>query len=375
MSVKRFFLILISLLISLSFLRTFSTASSADIRTGDKLTVSERLENAYMIGGNITSDSTVSGDLTTAGGNLILRGSTTGSVNAAGGDIAIDTQVGNTLRVAGGNITISGPVNKDVVIAGGNITIAKTASIGGDLLFAGGTLKVEGPIKGKILMAGGTVILSGVVDGDVEGNVGTLMIEDGAEIKGDVEYTSSQRAIKKDGAIIRGQETFHAEEKNNQQLVSSIFKTTILKLITDILFALLLVYLFPGVLRRIIQLATSQKVRSGLTGLGILFLGPVVSLFLLFILWLGISSWLLYFLLLVLALMIGKFILGWWALKWWYGREKKEYVLDWKVAIVGPALTALLAFIPVLGWIILAALYLISLGALALSAYNLRKLK
>ena len=182
-------------------------------------------------------------------------------------------------------------------------------------------------------------------------------------------------ALEKDGAIIRGQETFHAEEKNNQQLVSSIFKTTILKLITDILFALLLVYLFPGVLRRIIQLATSQKVRSGLTGLGILFLGPVVSLFLLFILWLGISSWLLYFLLLVLALMIGKFILGWWALKWWYGREKKEYVLDWKVAIVGPALTALLAFIPVLGWIILAALYLISLGALALSAYNLRKLK
>ncbi len=272
-----FFLLLITLSLFI-YSSSPSSASAATLRSGERvvLPATEHLENVYSFGQNIITNALITGDLVTAGGNLALHGAATGSIMGAGGDVVIDSKVGNSIRVAGGNITISGPVSKDVVVAGGTVTIEKSASIGGDLLFTGGTLQVNGPIKGKIIMNGGTVILASTVGGNVEGNVGTLSLQNGAEIKGDLSYSSSQKALISDGAIVHGQEIYHATPKNDKEkgLGRFIAKGLFYKLITDILFALLLVYLFPGIIMKVGQVARSRTLKSGLVGVGFISFCP-----------------------------------------------------------------------------------------------------
>ena len=223
-------------------------------------------------------------------------------------------------------------------------------------------------------MNGGNAILAGKVGGNVQGDIGTLQLKNGAEIGGDLNYTSSQKALINDGAIVHGQTTYHInpEKKNKNALTEFLAVGTLLKLITDILFSLLLLYLFPGIIKRIFNTTRELPTKSGLMGLGIFFLTPIVALFLLLILWLGISLWLLYFLFLILALMLAKILTGFFVMNWWHVRNNTKYTLDWKAAVVGPVVIAILFLIPLIGWLVVAVIYFISLGALFLSARDLR---
>lgn len=377
---RRFLIVSSLLLLAFSlFIPTFVPAQAADIRAGEKLilTSSDQLTNAYVFGETVTSSASVSGDLITVGGNVTVKGTTEGSVMGGAGDMIIEGVVGNSVRVAGGNITIKGVVTHDVVVAGGTVVVDPSASIGGDLIFAGGTLQVNGPVKGRILMKGGSAIIASTVGGSVEGEVGTLQIKEGAEIHGDLNYTSSQKALIDDGAIVHGQETYHASSKKdgNQGLGGALAKGVILKLITDILFCLALIYLFPGILMRIAKVSREKPFKSGFIGLVSLFLIPFVATVLLLVLWLGVSMWLLYFLGLILAFMISKILLGWFVLDWWNKRNKKSYTLDWRAGILGPILLGILLFIPVIGWVVAAVIFTIAFGGLILLIPDLRRVK
>lgn len=372
--------ILCSLLLLPLLLLTFSAhpVSAAFLRGGDTIQLSEidRVENPYLFGEAITSDAQVTGDLITAGGNLILRGSTSGSINAAGGNLSIASRVGNSIRVAGGDIRISGRVNKDIIAAGGSVLIEKNASIGGDLIFTGGTLTIEGPVRGNVIANGGNVVLKSKIDGNMEGEMGTLQIQEGAEIGGNLSYTSSQKARISDSAIIHGQQTYHpSPQKDDKGMFGKFFAAgTFFKLVTDILFSLILIYLFPGLLKRISKVARAEPLKNSLFGLGFLLLTPLAAIFLLLIIWLGISVFLLYALFLILALVLSKILIGWFVLDWWNKRNKMIYHLDWKAGVLGPMLAMLLFLIPVIGWLTIAAVFLISLGSLLLVSIQLRRL-
>lgn len=351
---------------------------AADLRTTESISLSETqtLQNAYLIGKEISSKAKITDDLVALGGDITINGSTSGSIMAAGGNITLNGAVGNSIRVVGGTLTINGDVKRDVVVMGGTVIITKTAKIGGDLLFAGGTLQVDGPVQGKVLVNGSAISISSKIGKNVEGNMGTLQLKDGAEIFGDLDYTSSQKGLISDGSIIRGQEIYHMSERKEVSGLSKLLDTgTLIKLTTDIFFSLLLIYIFPGITSKILSVLRKKPLKSGLIGAGFLFLVPIIAVFLLILLWLGVTVGLIYMTYAILALMIAKIFVGFLILSWIEKRNKKEYNLDWRSGVIGPIIVALLFLIPVIGWLIGGILYLISLGGLGIASLELRTIK
>jgi hypothetical protein len=352
-----------------------SPSYAATFRNGDTVTVEQTLDNPYVFGGTVTIEAPVQNDLTVAGGTVTINDRIAGGILAAGGTLNIEGEVGNSLRAAGGTIRITAPVQRDVVVAGGNITLDESASISGDLVVNGGTINVQSPVRGNIYVNGGQVTLNAPVGGSVRAEVGSLILGRQAVINGDLNYTANERATLRDGAVIRGQENFTQGErqKNNtpeKQFAGLFTGWALYKLIADILASLLLIYLLYRFTRRIVESSAVEPLKNGFIGFATLFLGPILGLLLLILILPGILTFLFYGVLLILAMFLGKLFAGYLLLRWWYGRENRTYILDWKAAIVGPVVMFLLLLIPVIGWFVGFVIYLIALGTLVVYTFS-----
>lgn len=345
-------------------------AYAAIIKTGDSVFIPENqtnLHDLYLFGGNITSDAPVENDLLSAGGNITLNGDVTGSLMAAGGDLVIRSNVGNTMRVAGRSVTISGHVTRDILIAAGTAKITKTASISGDVLFAGGQLQVEGPVKGKIYTNGGEVIINSSVGGNIEGEMEKLTIGSNAIINGDLRYRSNEKATVLEGAIIRGTHNFQKIEKPKEDPRTALTAFTLgslYKLAIDIIISVLLITFLSVFVKQVSKKAMTATLMSAGTGFIFLFFWPLLSLLLLLFLWVGLASFLLYGLLLLVSLFLSKIILGTWIMRFWEQRQKKtdDYVIDWRAGVAGSIAFFILSLIPIIGWLTEFILFLLALG-------------
>lgn len=362
----------IALLICLLLIFT-SSASAATFKSGENVFFSKNplLDNTYLAGDRVEVSVPAQKDIIAAGGTLLFEGEMQRSLMAAGGTITISGPITQSARVAGGTITIEDSIGEDLIVAGGTIRISKTASVGGDLIITGGTLEVEGPVKGNIYANGGDVRINAPVGGDVTGNMGQLTLGTSASIAGDITYTSEKEAISQEGAVVQGNTRYTKQEhRSNDQAKVLISAGTIYKLVMDILFSLLFVLVLGFVTKEVLEKIESSKVKSLGIGFSSLFLLPVAGLFLLIIIWLGITWFVLYALLLLLSLGLLKVYIGAKILSWWERRNKKEYVLDWKAAVLGPIIVLLLSFIPVLGWIAIFILYIMALGGLVQTVFH-----
>ncbi len=354
----------------LVLLLTTSTTQShaADFRTGEEIRITgtnQTLVNPYIFGGDIQVDSPITNELTIAGGDIIINSPIEGSALVAGGNITLRGSVGNNARIAGGDITIDGPIANDLVIAGGNITLTENASIGGDLVFAGGTLQVDGPVAGKVLINGGDITLNNSVGGNVSGEIEELTLGSSATIAGNLNYTSPKRAEIAQGATVSGRTDYRVVENDEDNDAGAFLTTAALyKLVTDIILSLLFVYFFRHAIMAVINRMRGTPLKSGAIGFGYVALVPLAGIFFLFLIWLGLATYLFYFLTLIVGIFIVKLFLGWAVLHWWNRNNKKAYELDWKAAIVGPVLLFVLLLIPVFGWLAILILLFMALGAL-----------
>src|SRR3989449_3181459 len=184
-------------------------ASAADLRQGPSVTLGQGQtinDDIYAAGGTISIDGNVNGSVIAAGGTITVSGTVSRDVMVGGGTINVTGKVGGSIRAAGGNLTISGPVEQDVVITGGTVDIASGGTIGRDLVIAGGTATVAAPVARRVTMGAGDVTLRGRVGGDVRGSVDRLRL-DGAQIGGNLDYTSDNPVVMANGASVAGTTT------------------------------------------------------------------------------------------------------------------------------------------------------------------------
>lgn len=365
-----FFFFLVVTFLSFTFA---TTINAAEIKTGeDSVVVVRPMENAYVFGGSVDINAPITNDLTTIGGDITINSSVTGDLLAAGGNIAVSEKVGDSIRIAGGNIIIDAPVENDVVIVGGSVKITKNASIKGDLIFIGGQLSLQGTVNGDAHINGGSVIINNRVGGNVRGTIGSLTLGPSASIGGDLIYSSSEKAKIDAQARIQGKTQF-TELRNGEKdgILALISTGVIYKLIADILFALLFILLLPLFTKNVLHRADTSPLKNIALGFVNLLLMPIASFILLIILWLGATSFVIYALLILFSLGLTKVYVGWKTLSWWYSRNKKDYILDWKAAIVGVIVLFIVGLIPVFGWLAGFLLFLLTLGTIAieLSSY------
>jgi hypothetical protein len=144
-------------------------------RDGDVVVVEadEVIEDDLYVGaGEFTLDGTVRGDVIVAGATIVINGVVEGDLIAAGQSIVIDGEVGDDARIAGYALTVNGDVGDDLVSVGFSLENDQESSVGGDLLFAGYQVVMAGAVGGTADVGGGAVEVTGDVDGNLNVDVG-----------------------------------------------------------------------------------------------------------------------------------------------------------------------------------------------------------
>jgi len=348
-----------------------TTALAADLRQGANVTVGAGQtvsDDIYAAGGTITVAGTINGSLIAAGATITVSGNVSRDLIIAGGTINVTGKVGGSIRAAGGNLTLNGPVEQDVVITGGMIAIGSGATIGRDLVVAGGTTTVAAPVTRRVMMASGSLTLMNRVGGDVRGNVDHLKL-DGAQIGGNLDYTSNNQVEIVNGARIAGTTTRHTPPDRGASGPTNSFIGWLRALIGIVALGLLLILLLPRFSSRSIDVLRAEPWLSLGVGAAILVITPIVAV-IVFIVGLLIGGWWLGLLLIplwILALAVGYVVSGFLLGRLVFAQLGWGRYHDALALIGGLFILAVITVIPILGWLVGLAALVFGTGALALA--------
>jgi len=350
-------------------------AAAADLRQGSDVTVppGETVnDDIYAGAGTVSISGTVNGSVIAGGGTITVSGTITRDLILGGGTINVTGHVGGSIIAAGGNITVNGPIAHDLVVTAGTIDVGSGATIGRDLVVAGGTATVSAPIARRVQMSSGSLTLRNRVGGDVRGRVDHLKL-DGAQVGGNLDYTSNYSVQLVNGARVAGTTTRHTPSDRGGDAGNG-FLGWLRALIGIFALGLLLIFLFPGLSTRAIDIERAQPWASAGIGAAILVITPIVAL-IVFIVGIFIGGWWLGLLLIplwILALAIGYAISGFLLGRLIFARLGWGRYHDAFALLGGLFVLTIVGLIPVIGWLIGLVAVVLGAGALALVATWMR---
>lgn len=345
------------------------SAMAADLRQGSDVTVSPGQtvnDDLYAGAGTISVEGTVNGSVIAGGGTITVSGNIARDLIVGGGTINVTGHVAGSIIAAGGNLTLNGPVEHDIVVTGGMIDIGAGATIGRDLVVAGGTTTVSAPVARRVQMTAGSLTLRNRVGGDVRGRVDHLKL-DGAQIGGNLDYTSDNQVELLNGARVAGTTIRHTP--TDRRAAANGFIDWLRELIGIFALGLLLIFLLPGLSTRAIDTLRAQPWPSLGIGAVILVIPPIVAL-IVFIVGLFIGGWWLGVLLIpfwILALAIGYVVSGFLLGRLLFARLGWAGYHDALALLGGLFVLTVVGLLPVLGGLIGLAALVFGAGALALT--------
>ncbi len=313
-------------------------------------------------------------DVFVASDTVIVTGQIQDHLFAAAGDVKVSGTVGADIFVAAGDVLITGQVAGDVFAAAGNLVIAEGASVGGKVMGGVGTVLIDGAVAGDVSVGAGEMTITGKVGGDIDAEVGRLVIEDGAQIGGKLSYVSQAMAEIDDGAQIGGSVDFEESvpkvaDDDDSAAIAAFFRTWGAGA-SMVLGALLLWVGGPWTRKAMDEARDETAHRLGL-GFGVALAAPALAGVLgMFILPLPVSFLLLT--LLCIGMWFGRVVaagaLGSFLLRKAGQEEPNRYL----ALLTGLAILWLVAFVPVLGFLAGAAATFVGLGALYATAREAR---
>jgi hypothetical protein len=368
-----------SMVILAAAMLTPTAAFAAEFHSGESLSFSstDTLRDAYIAGSTVTISAPVANDLAVAGGTVTLNSDIEKDLLASGGTITVNSKIGETARIAGGTVTINGPIGNDLIVMGGTIDLTEKATVGGDLVITGGTITINGNVTGKVIINGGTATINSQIGSLANTHLSqSLTLGSKAVVNGNFSYEAPREASIDQAAQVKGQTDFkRGSGDNDGWLTTANWSTTgfFYGILSSLIFGFVLLYLLHKMTRQSVEILRTQPWQSAAWGLGVMFLFPIVAAIATVLsVWLGISSFILYALVLVVGFALAQILLGWWLLQWWLGRTKEKYALDWRAVIIGVLAATILMLVPVLGWLIMSIMFILALGTLGQQIWNLR---
>jgi hypothetical protein len=345
-------------------------AMAADLRQGSDVTIGpgETVnDDLYAGAGTISIGGTVNGNAIAGGGTITVSGNVTGDLILGGGTINVTGQVGGSIIAGGGNLTLNGPVAKDIVVTGGTIDVGAAGTIGRDLVVAGGTATVSAPVARRVQMSSGSLTLRSKVGGDVSGQVEHLKL-DGAQIGGNLDYTSNNPVELVNGARVAGTTTRHTPTDRGGGAANR-FVGWLQGLIGIFALGLLLIFLLPGLSTRAIDTERAQPWASLGIGAAICVVTPIVAL-IVFIVGIFIGGWWLGLLLIplwILALAVGYVVSGFLLGRLIFAQLGWGQYHNALKLLAGLLVLSIVVIIPAVGWLFALAALVFGTGALALA--------
>jgi hypothetical protein len=216
-------------------------------------------------------------------------------------------------------------------------------------------------------MASGSLTLRNRVGGDVRGRVDRLTL-DGAQIGGNLDYTSNNSVQLVNGARVAGTTTRHTPTDQGGG-AGNAFLGWLRELIGIFALGLLLIFLLPGISTRAIDTLRAQPWPSLGIGAAILIITPIVAL-IVFVIGVFIGGWWLGALLVpiwILVLAVGYVVSGFLLGRLLFARLGWGGYHDAIALLAGLFVLTVLGLLPVLGLLIGVAAVVFGAGALALT--------
>ncbi len=349
-------------------------AQASVFRAGDTVVipVEERAaENLYLAGGSVTVLTVAQQDLVAAGGRILVTNQVYGDIMVAGGTVDILEAVRGDIRTVGGQVTIGGLVTGDVIVAGGSVTILPGAVIGGDLMVAGGLLDMRGKVSGETHIYAGEARINGFLAGPATIKVGEQVTFGPETVIGStLAYTAAQEATIEEGARMGEQVTF---TKHEMPLDRAGAAAALFAIITVLFVAKLLamglaagvgVAVFPTTARALVTDTLNNFWIRALIGLAVAVVTPVLAILLMVTVvgfYIALMVWVLYALALLVAGIAMCVVVGALIAK----LIVKEVRVTWQWALLGALVASIVGLVPFVGQLVVAVVYLASLGAVA----------
>lgn len=360
------------------FLSLFGSAVAANIIVPEKndpnvvVGAAQKNKNLYTAGSNVVVNGMTEGDLAAAGGVINLVGDVEQDGLFAGGNLNLAGKIGGDVRLLGGNVIISSQIAGDMVGAGGTFNFTEKSSIGGDLILAGGNVYIDAPIKGNVKIAGGDITINSLVEGNVDVIASNqLVFGPKAQVSGKITLKSPVTAVLKDGAKVNHVEFTKIENKSYKGSMRAVVTAGFaIKAIAMFLAAWTILYLRrKKTLEALVEIQASPLSAFGWGLVGLIVM-PVLIVFLFVTLvgyYIAIVALFAYFLMLLLASVLGALLVGKTILKY---LKNYENIANWQLALVGVVAYRILSLVPVLGWLVILVVFLMSLGQIVKHMQN-----
>lgn len=342
----------------------FKSSNNVEIASGEVIN-----DDLYISGGTVVVNGKVNGDLIVSGGTVTINGSVRDDLMVASGNVTLNGTVNQTARIMGGTLSVNGKIGQDLLVAGGTVEAASTSSVGRDTVFASGNAQLSGSIGRKLNAAGGNVVIDGPIGGTARLEVSQLRLTDRADIKGDLIYTSDNKADIASGAKISGK-TIHKvpPRPSRPSRVGSGIVLFILSFLAAYLFGIVLLALYPVKVPHIASTIVTSPWQSLLLGIALLILVPIAAIILLILVItipISLTAIFLYILGIYLAKVFVGLMVGKWISAYFKLRGGNALAL-----LIGLFIVMLLGAIPVLGLFLRFIYVVFGLGAAGLVLYR-----
>lgn len=290
--------------------------------------------------------------------------------------LTISANVGGGVRAGAQTLDVRGTIERDLVAGCGVLILDSNASIGDDLYVGSGEISLRGDVGGDVYGGAESVVIAGTVGGDVHVEVGSLDIEPGAVIEGDLWYAAPEEISIPKGSV-QGDVTFteRVVDEDAQQAAEGFgalapfvfFASFTWKLITYLMAlvtGILLILILPRAMAAAPMAIRTQTGPVAGWGAIALFLVPLAAIVLCItviglpvgLIALALWTVLLYIAQIPVAIFIGYLILG-------RSRslEGKGFMIG--CLALGLLLIALVKLIPFVGFFICLAVAMFGMGA------------
>lgn len=345
-------------------------ASASDFRHGDRVSVAKDEVihgDLYAAGGQIRIAGTVEGDLFIAGGDVEVSGHVLGDLLSCTGSLRVSGLIDGNIRSYAGNMILKGTVGHSVTIAGGDLNLDRDSKIGGSVTSFAGREMVDGHVGRDLLAMGGQVTISGTLTGSAKIKSGELNIDSAAQIGGPVDFEGDKPPEVSSQAKLAS--PVHYEKLKHGDEYGSVHHWVwqVIWAAAFVLFGLVLFALMPKFSEDAVKSAEHYGASAGL-GVLVLFgvpIGAFIACITVVGLFIGISTFFLWFASLYIAQVVVGAVIG----QWLMGRTSELWPLIGRMA-VGLVLVRLCTTIPhVGGWVKFVAI-LWGMGAISLAVYR-----
>lgn len=231
-------------------------------------------EDVYVASTTARIDGTVDGDLIISTGSLEINGTVTGDVFVLShGPVTVTGDVGGSLRGVARSVVVEGTVGDDVTVAAMSNRIS--GSVARDALFFGGVLEMDGEVgrdvNGRMISA----VFDGEVGHDVDIAVGSLTLEGGTAVAGDVLYRSGTDANIAATVEVGSQlDRLPARGGWGTELVLTI--ATVVGYLGFLFAGIVLIWLFRRTAPRAIDSVVGSPLRAAAVGFLALVVAPIL---------------------------------------------------------------------------------------------------